>query len=63
MKVDLTEANAALKSREKRTHQNVAPVPKELHELRQATHKLEASARKLRGELAEVKRKKKISRG
>ena len=61
--IDLKAVNSKLKSREKRTHQNVAPVPKELGELRLKTHALEAKARKLKNELAEVKRKKKISRG
>ena len=61
-RVDLGKVNAALKSREKRRYQNVAPVPKELHELRRATHKLEAQTRQLRRQIEAEKERKKIAR-
>jgi phage shock protein A len=56
MKVDLSKVNAALKSGEKRTHQNVPRVPKELHELKRETHKLEAQVKELAAQAAELKR-------
>jgi septal ring factor EnvC (AmiA/AmiB activator) len=55
-KVDLSKVNAALKSRTKRTHQNVPRVPKELHELKQATRELQSQVRQLEGQAAELKR-------
>jgi predicted RNase H-like nuclease (RuvC/YqgF family) len=63
MKFDLSKANEKLKARGARSHQNVKPVPKELHELKRATHKLEAETRKLQRAVEETKRKKKILRG
>ncbi len=63
MKVDLAKANEGLKKRGKRSVQNLAPVPKEMGQLRLATHKLEAKARDLARKLEEVKRKRKAFRG
>jgi septal ring factor EnvC (AmiA/AmiB activator) len=56
MKVDLSKVSAALKSRTKRTHQNVPRVPKELHELKRETQKLEAQVKELTAQAAELKR-------
>src|ERR1700751_467377 len=39
--IDLSKINAKLKSREKRTHQNVAPLPKEIKELAKARARLQ----------------------
>jgi hypothetical protein len=44
MKVDLSKANAALKSRERRTGQNATPIPNEVKELAKTKAKLEVEA-------------------
>jgi hypothetical protein len=59
-KLDLAKANTALKSREKRTHQNVAPL-KGVVELKRATVKLEKTAKALQRQLDELKASNKAS--
>jgi predicted nucleic acid-binding Zn-ribbon protein len=51
-KFDINEANAALKSRERRTGQNLAPVPKEIKELSKTKARLGVEAGHLRRQLA-----------
>jgi hypothetical protein len=52
MKVELSKANAALKSRERRTGQNLAPGPYEVKELAKTKAKLEIEAGQLKRQLA-----------
>jgi hypothetical protein len=51
MQIDLKKVNAGLAARGKRTHQNQAPIPKELKELSKSKARLEAKVSQLEREV------------